>query len=71
MKLVKDKDTEQLQKKTQQVSDEKAEEAIKTIIEWIGENPEREGLKSTPKRVIKAYGEYFRGYTQNPAQYLS
>ena len=71
MKLVKDKDTEQLQKKTQQVSDEKAEEAVKTIIEWIGENPEREGLKSTPKRVIKAYGEYFRGYTQNPAQYLS
>jgi len=71
MKLVKDKDTEQLQKKTQQVSDEKAEEAIKTIIEWIGENPEREGLKSTPKRVIKAYGEYFIGYTQNPAQYLS
>ena len=71
MKLVKDKDTEQLQKKTQQVSDEKAEEAIKTIIEWIGENPEREGLKSTPKRVIKAYREYFRGYTQNPAQFLS
>ena len=71
MKLVKDKDTEQLQKKTQQVSDEKAEEAVKTIIEWIGENPEREGLKSTPKRVIKAYREYFRGYTQNPAQFLS
>jgi GTP cyclohydrolase I len=71
MKLVKDKDTEQLQKKTEQVSDEKAEEAVKTIIEWIGENPEREGLKSTPKRVIKAYREYFRGYTQNPAQFLS
>ena len=71
MKLVKDKDTEQLQKKTQQVSDEKAEEAVKTIIEWIGENPEREGLKSTPKRVVKAYREYFRGYTQNPAQFLS
>ncbi len=71
MKLVKDKDTEQLKKKTQKVSDEKAEEAIKTIIEWIGENPEREGLKSTPKRVIKAYREYFGGYTQNPAQFLS
>ena len=41
MKLVKDKDTEQLQKKTQQVSDAKAEEAVKTIIEWIGENPDR------------------------------
>ena len=71
MKLVKDKDTEQLQKKTQQVSDEKAEEAIKTIIEWIGENPEREGLKSTPKRVIKAFKEYFQGYKEDPSNYLT
>tara|TARA_B100000029_G_scaffold377279_1_gene371931 strand:+ start:650 stop:1267 length:618 start_codon:yes stop_codon:yes gene_type:complete len=71
MKLVKDKDTEQLGKKAQKVSDEKAEEAIRTIIEWIGESPDREGLKSTPKRVIKAYREYFRGYTQDPSQFLS
>ena len=71
MKLVKDKDTEQLQKKAQKVSDEKAEEAVRTIIEWIGESPDREGLKSTPKRVIKAYREYFRGYTQDPSQFLS
>ena len=69
MKLVKDKDTDQLQKKSQ-ISDEKAEEAIKTIIEWIGENPDREGLKSTPKRVAKAYREYFSGYNDNPANYL-
>jgi len=69
MKLVKDKDTDQLQKKSQ-ISDEKAEEAIKTIIEWIGENPNREGLKSTPKRVAKAYREYFSGYNDNPANYL-
>ena len=55
--------------KTQQVSDEKAEEAIKTIIEWIGENPEREGLKSTPKRVIKAYKEYFKGYKEDPTNF--
>ena len=68
MKLV--KGTEQLEKK-HQISDQKAEEAIKIIIQWIGENPEREGLKSTPKRVVKAYREYFRGYTQNPAQFLS
>ena len=68
MKLV--KDTDQLQKKIQQVSDEKAEEAVKTIIEWIGENPEREGLKSTPKRVIKAFKEYFQGYTQDPTEEL-
>ena len=69
MKLV--KDTDQLQGKNQQISDEKAEEAIKTIIEWIGEDPAREGLKSTPERVIKAYKEYFQGYKQDPAEYLT
>ena len=65
------KDTEQLQRKNQKISDEKAEEAIKTIIEWIGEDPEREGLKSTPRRVIKAFKEYFQGYKQDPAEYLT
>ena len=69
MKLVKDPD--QLPRKNQAISDEKAEEAIKTIIEWVGEDPEREGLKSTPTRVIKAYKEYFQGYNQDPAKYLS
>jgi len=67
MKLV--KDTENLQNKNQQVSDAKAEEAVKTIIQWIGENPNREGLKSTPKRVIKAFREYFGGYTQDPKNF--
>jgi len=69
MKLV--KDTVQLQRKNKQISDEKAEEAIKTIIEWIGEDPEREGLQSTPKRVIKAFKEYFQGYNHDPKEYLS
>jgi len=69
MKLV--KDTDQLQRKNQQISDEKAEEAIRTIIEWIGEDPKREGLKSTPRRVIKAFKEYFQGYKQDPAEYLT
>ena len=68
MKLV--KDTDQLQRKNQKISDEKAEEAIKTIIEWVGEDPEREGLKSTPRRVIKAFKEYFQGYKEDPAEYL-
>jgi len=53
------------------ISDKKAEEAIKTIIEWVGEDPEREGLKSTPRRVIKAFKEYFQGYKQDPAEYLT
>ena len=69
MKLVKEEN--QLVKKKRQVSDEKVEEAIKTIIEWIGEDPAREGLQSTPTRVIKAYKEYFAGYTQDPSQFLS
>ena len=69
MKLV--KDTNQPKEKRQQISDEKAEEAIKTIIEWVGEDSEREGLKSTPKRVIKAFKEYFKGYSQDPAEFLS
>lgn len=69
MKLVKDID--QLQRKNQKISDKKAEEAIKTIIEWVGEDPEREGLKSTPRRVIKAFKEYFQGYKQDPAEYLT
>ena len=68
MKLVKDSD--KIQEKNQTISDEKAEEAIKTIIQWIGEDPEREGLKSTPKRVVKAFKEYFQGYKEDPANYL-
>lgn len=69
MKLV--KDTNQLNKKKIEVSDQKAEEAIKTILEWIGEDPEREGLKSTPRRVVKAFKEYFNGYKLKPEDYLS
>ena len=68
MKLV--KETDQLKKKKDDISDEKAEEAIRTIIEWIGEDAEREGLLSTPKRVVKAFKEYFKGYKEDPTQIL-
>ena len=68
MKLV--GDTDKLQEKNQKISDKKAEEAVRTIIQWIGEDPEREGLKSTPKRVIRAFKEYFQGYKEDPASYL-
>jgi len=68
MKLV--RDTDKSQEKNQKISDQKAEEAIRTIIQWIGEDPEREGLKSTPKRVIRAFKEYFQGYKEDPANYL-
>jgi len=68
MKLV--KDTDQIKSQKQTVSDEKAEEAIRKIIEWIGEDVNREGLRSTPKRVIKAFKEYFKGYKDEPTKYL-
>ena len=69
MKLV--RETDKLQEKKQKISDEKAEEAIQTILQWIGEDPNREGLKSTPKRVVKAYKEYFQGYKEDPTKYLT
>ncbi len=43
---------------------EEAQEAVKTIIRWLGDNPERESLKDTPARVVRAYEEYFRGYKE-------
>ena len=57
MKLVKDADKNSSKKP--EVSDKQAEEAFKTILKWIGEDPNREGLIETPKRVIKAFKEYF------------
>ena len=67
MKLVKDENKQNLQNK---VSDQEAEEAFIKIIKWMGENPLREGLKSTPKRLIKAYKEYFKGYNEDPRKIL-
>ncbi|MEZ5961771.1 MAG: GTP cyclohydrolase I FolE [Hyphomonadaceae bacterium] len=52
-------------------SREAALEAVKTLIAWAGDDPEREGLKDTPKRVIEAYREWFRGYDENPADELN
>ena len=68
MKLVKDTDSKII--KTNKVSDKEAEEALKTILTWIGEDPSREGLLETPKRVVKAFKEYFGGYTQDAEQIL-
>ena len=46
------------------------EQCIRDIMEWIGDDPTREGLADTPRRVADAYLEYFRGYTENPEEYL-
>jgi GTP cyclohydrolase IA len=51
-------------------SREEAEEAVRTLLRWAGENPSREGLLETPKRVVKAYGEFFHGYNEDPAAVL-
>ena len=63
MKLV--KDTSKPSSNKSVVTDKQAEEAFKTILTWIGEDPGREGLLETPKRVVKAFKEYFKGYHQN------
>ena len=52
-------------------SREAALEAVRTLIAWAGDDPDREGLKDTPKRVIEAYREWFSGYDQCPAEELS
>ena len=68
MKLVKETDEKILE--TDKVSDKEAEEAFKTILSWLGEDPNREGLLETPKRVMKAYKEYFGGYKIDPTKIL-
>jgi len=69
MKLVNDDNIENL--KEANVSDKEAEEAFVKILKWIGEDPSREGLKSTPTRLIKAFREYFKGYHEDPKKILS
>jgi len=51
-------------------SREEAMQAVKTLIEWAGDDPTREGLVETPKRVVAAYEEFFEGYTQDPEDIL-
>ena len=53
------------------VSNDDAKKALELLLKWIGEDPQREGLKETPKRVLKAYKEWFAGYNQNPVEILS
>ncbi len=53
-----------------EVTRDQAEEAVRTLLRWAGEDPTREGLLDTPKRVVKAYGDWFVGYTEDPGEYL-
>ncbi len=67
MKLIKSENEKNLDNK---ISDEEAEQAFVKIIKYIGEDPTREGLQSTPKRLVKAFKEYFKGYKENPEKIL-
>ena len=68
MKLV--KEINKTLKDSEKVTEKEAEEAFVKIIKWIGEDPSREGLLSTPKRLIKAFKEYFKGYSEDPEKIL-
>tara|TARA_B110000014_G_scaffold240222_1_gene208157 strand:+ start:202 stop:807 length:606 start_codon:yes stop_codon:yes gene_type:complete len=68
MKLEKNENNKPLDNR---VTDKEVEEAFVNIIKWIGEDPFREGLKSTPKRLMKAYKEYFKGYNEDPKKILN
>ncbi len=57
--------------RTGQPSRAQAEEAVRTLIRWAGDNPAREGLKATPGRVVRAYEEWFAGYDQDPVELLN
>ena len=59
-----------LKKEENKPSRDEAEEAVRTLIKWTGDNPDREGLIETPKRVVKAFEEYFAGYYQDPKNIL-
>ena len=66
MKLEKKENNKNIDK----ITDKEAEEAFVKIFKWIGEDPGREGLIETPKRVIKAFKEYFKGYHEDPVRLL-
>jgi GTP cyclohydrolase I len=59
-----------LRRQQQRPSRGEAEDAVKTLIRWAGDDPKREGLRGTPARVVRAYEEWFAGYFDNPREYL-
>jgi GTP cyclohydrolase I len=59
-----------LRRQQQRPSRSEAETAVKTLIRWAGDDPQREGLRGTPARVVRAYEEWFAGYFDDPREYL-
>ena len=63
--------TEPLAKTKKKPTRAEAEDAVRTLIEWTGENPDRDGLLGTPDRVVRAYEEFFAGYNEDPQSLLA
>jgi GTP cyclohydrolase IA len=61
---------EMVKKKKSRVTRADAEAAVQTLLRWAGDDPAREGLRDTPKRVVNAYGDWFSGYAIDPGAYL-
>jgi GTP cyclohydrolase I len=70
MKKISNKAEKKSVEKVVRPSQKQAEDAVRTLIAWAGDNPKREGLLETPKRVVNAYREFFAGYDANPAEIL-
>ncbi|ATQ69931.1 MULTISPECIES: GTP cyclohydrolase I FolE [Methylosinus] len=62
---------ETAEKPVERPSREEAEAAVRVLLRWAGDNPDREGLKETPRRVVKAYEEFFRGYQEDAGESLA
>ncbi|OIQ80648.1 GTP cyclohydrolase 1 [mine drainage metagenome] len=59
-----------MSKSSESVTAEQAEEAVRTLLRWAGDDPTREGLRDTPRRVVRAYRQWFAGYAQDPTAFL-
>jgi GTP cyclohydrolase I len=70
-KLVPLKRSSQKRAKILRPARSEAEDAVRILIRWAGDNPDREGMKGTPERVVRAYEEWFSGYADDPRDYLN
>ena len=68
--LVKESNGKMAKRTNRAVTRIAAEAAVQTLLRWAGEDPHREGLRETPKRVVNAYRDWFSGYSANPSEYL-
>jgi GTP cyclohydrolase I len=71
MKLVEDIHAARAAADARRPSRDEAEEAVRTLIRWAGDDPEREGLVGTPDRVVRSYEEFFAGYQEDPVELLA